>query len=164
MYSIRLCSFLTLALLLLAGTAVPAWAAGDQGPEGPAAVTSAKVPGTDRLIHQGASAREEAKEILGGLAMMAFVDPETGALRAPTPEEVKTLAAAGQKLRALAGKSQLEVRTFAAAGEGTAAEVPPELYAYSLAEVGVDGKVQLRCSDAAKADAPSLNHPAVEEE
>lgn len=131
--------------------------------QGPAVEASATVPGTDQVLHEGMSAQEESAAILKDLAMMAFVDKETGALRAPTPAEVKKLSAAGQRLRSLSAHTRLQVREFGAASGGTAAEVPPELHSHSLAEIAEDGETHLRCSDSAKAGDVLLSNPAAEE-
>lgn len=143
--------FLTLAFcaaVLAATSVVAAEAPEEPAATGPKAEASAAIPGTDQVIHEGATAREEAAAILKGLGMMAFIDEETGALRAPTAAEVKKLAEAGQQLRSLAAQSKLEVLTFPAETGGTAAELPAELHSVSTVTVDADGELHFGCSDA----------------
>lgn len=130
----------------------------------PKAEASATIPGTEKVIHEGATASEQAQAILKNLALMAFVDPATGALRAPTAGEVQQLAAAGRQLQSLSAQSKLEVMEFATATGGVAEEVPSELHALSLARITEDGQVEIGCSDAGAADGQPLSRPNTLEE
>jgi len=139
---------------------------GETAPEvkGPQIEASATVPGTDQVVHAGASASEEAKAVLNQLAMMAFVDAETGALRAPTIEEAQQLAAAGQQLQSIHGKARMEVRQFTTESGAVGAELPQELYAMSHVHLGNDGELSYGCTDTEAPRHGGVIVPATQEE
>ena len=162
--TVVLVAFAALALVLSGATMLAT--EGDTAPkvEGPKVEASAVVPGTDLVIHQGASASEEAKAILNDLAMMAFVDAETGALRAPTQAEVQKLAAAGKQLQSIHARSQMDVREFPVEGGGVAAELPQELHAMALVRLEDDGELTYGCSDAEAAHGKAVAASTTREE
>ncbi len=129
-------------VLALAGGGV-AFAGAELESSGPQAAVSAKVPGRDQVVSQTDAARAEATAILKSLSMLAFIDPATGQLRPPTPDEVKQLAAAGARLRDLASVSSA---VEFPGTSGVAAEVPAELQSAAVATISPSGAVAVGCS------------------
>jgi hypothetical protein len=99
---------------------------------------------------QIAAASQPQKSTAG---MKAFADPATGQLRAPTPEDLATLAAAEQSAQAkvaapaAAKRSAAPSQSLSAAPTlGRAAVALDDSYmSYAVAVVGKDGKVTQSC-------------------
>jgi len=92
-----------LSLSLLVACAVPASAA-QKRPK-----TKARAAGTDSAAARSAAeAACPADDAVGRAGLRAFIDPQTGQLREPTPEEAAQLAAAAHASR-LQALSELEI-------------------------------------------------------
>ncbi len=76
------------------------------------------------------------------LGQRAFIDPATGQLREPTPQEAAALAAAARRtLGTLAAPVQLKQGPGGAVGM----VVPDNLLSYSVATINPDGTVSMTC-------------------
>ncbi len=84
--------------------------------------------------------------------MMAARDPVTGALRAPTPEEIAALRPAA-KLEGTKGKEKAEPVVRQLPNGVLAITADPSLDVYSVAVKGPDGKVRTACVPGDKVEA-----------
>ena len=83
-----------------------------------------------------------AREVVSG-AQIA-IDPATGKLRAPSPEEAREL---GREFGVLRARATGPVRLIKHANGGLTAEVPEQFENYSVATIGADGKLVFGCVD-----------------
>lgn len=96
----------------------------------PAAEVSAAAPGSAPV------------KIFG---VQVFIDPETGLVRAPSPEEAAALSAEMQRQFGARSKAATEPRQVTLAGGAVMAELDPSLYSVSVARVLPDGTVSFEC-------------------
>jgi hypothetical protein len=79
------------------------------------------------------------------LGVQVFIDPETGQLRTPTPEEAAALAAEMQRQFGARSKAATEPRQVTLADGTVMMELDPSLYSVSVARVLPDGTVSFEC-------------------
>ena len=76
--------------------------------------------------------------------MVVAIDPATGQLRAPTPEELRALMAGSRQ--ALAGEGEVTVTTVETLPDGRKrARLGPEYFRWSVVKVNADGSLTFDC-------------------
>ncbi len=86
---------------------------------------------------------ETAVEALPIYGMQAWIDAETGDLRAPTASEAAEMSA---KWREIFGKAKAEPRMFRFKSGMMAAELDPSMFKYSVVRVDADGHLESGCA------------------
>jgi hypothetical protein len=77
--------------------------------------------------------------------VQVFIDPETGLMRTPSPEEAAALAAEMQRQFGARSKAAAEPRQTTLADGAVMAELDPSLYSVAVARVLPDGTVSFDC-------------------
>ncbi|HSN56056.1 MAG TPA: hypothetical protein VLT32_15385 [Candidatus Sulfomarinibacteraceae bacterium] len=77
--------------------------------------------------------------------VQVFIDPETGLMRAPSPEEAAALAAEMQRQFGARSKAATEPRQVMLADGTVMMELDPSLYSVSVARVLPNGTVSFEC-------------------
>lgn len=98
--------------------------------------------------------------------VQVFIDPETGLMRAPSPEEAAALAAEMQRQFGFRSKAATEPRQVMLADGTVMMELDPSLYSVSVARVLPDGTVSFDCVEGHDHEIEGSVHPhaaAVEE-
>jgi hypothetical protein len=107
-----------------------------------------------------ASVTMHAKAQEGDKGMVVVRDPQTGKMRAPTPEELRALRAkAPPSAAALSGAAQ-QPKSLARRDGARGVRLGEKTMVYDVVTRGADGKLSSQCvqGDAAAADA--VQHPA----
>jgi hypothetical protein len=91
--------------------------------------------------------------------VQVFIDPETGELRAPSPEEAAALAAEMQRQFGVRSKSAPEPRQVTLADGTVMMELDPSLYSVSVARVLPDGTVSFDCLEGHDHHLDGAGHP-----
>jgi hypothetical protein len=112
-------------------------------------------------MHAKAAQQEgrQARERQDGMVVVR--DPQTGKMRAPTPEELKALRAKSPPPSVGLGSAPQEPRQLSSRRDGArGVRLGEKTIVYDVVTRGEDGKLQRQCvqGDAAAADA--LQHPA----
>jgi len=145
-----------MALLLCASLAMPAAAAADEAEAAPETAAAAEAAPKLTLRHaamwNGPLILTPASTATSGEGMRVVIDEKTGKLRAATAGELQ----AERSLAASRATSRFERATAPSqihrADGSVVAEVPAELFSYSVVHVGADGETTFRCADAHSAD------------
>lgn len=142
------CLFSAAFVILLAGVAIDAAEPVLQS-EAPAA------PSTDKPGDAAVSA-DTAVKIFG---VQVFIDPKTGLMRTPTPEEAAALSAEMQRQFGARSKATAEPRQMTLADGTVMMELDPSLYSVSVARVLPDGTVSFDCVDGHDHQIDGAGHP-----
>ncbi len=89
------------------------------------------------------AAAEPAAETMPIYGLQAWIDAETGGLRAPTASEAAEMSA---KWREIFGKAKAEPRMFRFKSGMMAAELDPSMFKYSVVRVDADGHLESGCA------------------
>ncbi len=100
-------------------------------------------------------AKAEAPAASAGAGMVAAIDPETGELGAPSPEQAAALRPL--PTAAVPGQEYEEIRN--ADGSVTVVDLSGRLQEYAVVQIGPDGKLLKQCVSGAKQAAAALRAP-----
>jgi hypothetical protein len=105
------------------------------------------------VLALGAVTTAFAQAVLGGAGQQVAIDPQTGELRHPTPEEAKALS---QALQPLAAQPTQELTVTYHPDGSISMELPEEYMAVLVAKINPDGTVSMECVTGPKAAAAWL--------
>jgi hypothetical protein len=147
--NVRFCASLVLALLGLVGVALAA--------EQPASEDAPKAQIEQPKLPPQAAKNSSVPITYGGLRV--FIDPQTGRIQAPTPEQEQELAEAVRRFMSMRAAPRSAPQQFTPPGGGIAIEVSEELYTETTARISPDGKLVLNCAPKEAAE-KLVNTPA----